>query len=108
MAFIYLLKGAVPSFLSDGKLFNGAKIAAIYFVFTIRILRNSCKWCAIIILFTVGRVIAMEMECLRSLFGVCRTQILPLLDPEVWLLGVRMASKHNVCTLFELGKKKLP
>ena len=68
------MKGAVPSFQahscsSDGKLSNGAKI---YLVFTIRILRNSCKWCAIIIvLFTVGRVVAMEMECLWLLFGVC-------------------------------------
>ena len=57
---------------------DGAKIAAIYLI---HISRNSCKQCAIIVLFTVGRVIAMEMECLRLLFGVCRTQILPLLDP---------------------------
>ena len=88
--------GAVPSFQalscsSDGKLSNGAKIAAIYVVFTIRILRNTCKWCAIIIvLFTVGMVITMETECLRLLFGVCRTQILPLLDPGVQLLVIRI------------------
>ena len=81
--------GAVPSFQallcsSGGKLSNSAKIAAIYLVFTIRILRNSYKQCAIIIvLFTVGGVITMEMECLWLLFGVCRTQILPLLDPGV-------------------------
>ena len=79
----------LPSFLahscsSDGKLSNGAKIASIYLVFTIRILRNCCKRCAIIIaLFTVGGVITMEMECLWLLYGVCRTQILPLLDPGV-------------------------
>ena len=83
------MKGAVPSFQahscsSDGKLSNGAKIAAIYLVFTFRISRNSCKRCAIIIvLFTVGGVVAMETECLRLLFGVCRTQILPLLDQGV-------------------------
>ena len=51
------MMGAVPSFhalscSSDGKLSNGAKIAAIYLVFTFRILRNSCKRCAIIVLFT--------------------------------------------------------
>ena len=80
------MMGAVPSFQahlcsSDGKLSNGTKIDL---VFTICILRNSCKRCPIIIvLFTVGRVIAMEMECLWLLFGVCRTQILPLLDPGV-------------------------
>ena len=82
------MMGAVPSFQahscsSDGKLSNGAKIAAIYLVFTIRILRNSCKQCAIIVLFTVGGVITMEMEYLWLLFGVCRTQRLPLLDPGV-------------------------
>ena len=83
------MMGAISSFQalscsSGGKISNGAKIAAIYLVFTIRILRNSCKRCAIIIvLFTVGRVITMEMECLWLLFGVCRTQILPLLDPGV-------------------------
>ena len=83
------MMGAVPSFQalscsSDSKLSNGAKIAAIFLVFTIRILRNSCKRCAIIIvLFTVGGVITMETECLWLLFGVCRTQILPLLDPGV-------------------------
>ena len=43
--FIQFMKGAVPSFQvhscsSDGKLSNGAKIAAIYMVFMIRILRN--------------------------------------------------------------------
>ena len=84
-----IVMGAIPSFQahscsSDGKLFNGAKIATIYSVFTICILRNSCKRCAIIIaLFTVGGFIAMEMECLWLLFGVCGTQILPLLDPGV-------------------------
>ena len=78
--------GAVPSFQalscsSDRKLSSGAKIAL---VFTIRILRNSCKLCAIIIvLFTVGGVVTMETECLWLLFGECRTQILPLLDPGV-------------------------
>ena len=36
-----------------------------------------------IILFTVGGVIVMETECLWLIFGVCRTQILPLLDPRV-------------------------
>ena len=83
------MMGAIPSFQahsysSDGKLSNGAKIAAIYLVLTIRILRNSCEWCAIIIaLFTVGGVVTMETECLRLLFGVCRTQILPLLDQGV-------------------------
>ena len=71
------MMGAVPSFQahscsSDRKLSNGAKIAAIYLVFAIRILRNSCKRCAIIIvLFTVGGVITMEMKCLWLLFGVC-------------------------------------
>ena len=81
------MMGAVPSFQahscsSDGKLSNGTKIAAIYLVFTIRILRNSYKLCAIIIaLFTVGGVVTMEMECLWLLFGVCRTQVLALLDP---------------------------
>ena len=74
---------AVPSFQallcsSDGKLSNDAKIAAIYLVFTFR------KRCAVIIvLFTVGGVVTMEMECLWLLFGECRTQILPLLDPGV-------------------------
>ena len=83
------MTGAVPSFQalscsSDRKLSNGAKIAAIYSVFTIRILRNSCKRCAIIIvLFTVGEVITMETECLWLLFRVCRTQISHLLDPGV-------------------------
>ena len=83
------MMGAVPSFQalscsSDGKLSNGAKIAAIYLVFTFRILRNSCKRCAIIIvLFTVGGVVTMETECLWLLFGECRTQIIPLLDPGV-------------------------
>ena len=83
------MMGAIPSFQafpcsSGGKLSNGAKIAAIYLVFTIRILRNSCKQCAIIIvLFIVGRVITMETEFLWLLFGVCRAQILPLLDPGV-------------------------
>ena len=77
------MMGAVPSFQAlscspDHKLSNGAKIAAIFF------LRNSCKRCAIIIvLFTVGGLITMETECLWLLFGVCRTQILPLLDPGV-------------------------
>ena len=80
------MMGAVPSFQalscsSDGKLSNGAKI---YLVFTFRILRNSCKRCAIIIvLFTVGGVVTMETECLWLLFGEFRTQILPLLDPGV-------------------------
>ena len=80
------MMGAVPSFQalsysSDRKLSNGAKI---FLVFTIRILRSSCKRCAIIIvLFTVGGVVTMETECLWLLFGVCRTQILPLLDPGV-------------------------
>ena len=74
------MMGTVPSFQahscsSDGKLSNGAKIAAIYLVFTIRILRSSYKRCAIIIaLFTVGKVVTMETECLWLLFGVCRTQ----------------------------------
>ena len=82
------MMGAVPSLKallcsSDGKLSNGAKIAAIYLVFTFRILRNNCKRCAIIVLFTVGGIITMEMECLWLLFGECRTQILPLLDPGV-------------------------
>ena len=83
------MMGAVPSFQAhlcslDGKLSNGAKIVAIYLVFTIRILRNSCKRCArIFVLFTMGEVITMETECLWLLFGVCRTQILPLLDPGV-------------------------
>ena len=69
------MKGAVPSFqahscCSDGKLSNGAKIAAIYLVFTICILRNSCKRCAIIIvLFTMGGVVAMETECLWLILG---------------------------------------
>ena len=69
------MKGAVLSFQahlcsSDDKLSNGAKIAAIYLVFTFRILRNSYKRCAIIIvLFTMGGVIAMETECLWLLFG---------------------------------------
>ena len=82
------MKDAVPSFQahscsSDSKLSNGAKIAAIYLVFTIRILRNSCKWCAIIIvLFTMDGVVSMEMECLWLLFGVSRTQILPFLDNQ--------------------------
>ena len=76
----------VPSFQalscsSVGKLSNGAKIAAIYLMFTIRILRNSCKRCANIVLFTVGGVVTMEMECLWLLFGVCRTQLLPFLEP---------------------------
>ena len=44
------MMGAVPSFQalscsSDGKLSNDAKIAAIYLVFTICILRKSCKVC---------------------------------------------------------------
>ena len=83
------MMGAAPSFQalscsSERKLSNGAKIAAIFLVFTIRILRNSCKRCAIIIvLFTVGGVVTMETECLWLLFGVCRTQILPLPDPGV-------------------------
>ena len=83
------MKSAIPSFRahsvsSDGKLSNGTKIAAIYLVFTIRILRNNCKRCAIIIVwFTVGGVVAMETERLWLLFGVCRTQILPLIDPGV-------------------------
>ena len=52
--FYLVYDGAVPSFqahlcCSDRKLSNGAKIAATYLVFTIHILRNSCKWCAIII-----------------------------------------------------------
>ena len=47
--------------------------------FPVRVLRNSCKWCAIIIvLFTMGGVVSMETECLWLPFGVCRTQILPL------------------------------
>ena len=50
----------------------------------------------------------METECLWLLFGVCRTQILPLLDPGVWLLAIRIASKHHACTLFELEKKVEP
>ena len=83
------MMGAVPSFQahscsSDGKLSDGTKIAAIYLVFTIRILRNSYKRSAIIIaLFTVGGVVTMETECLWLLFGVCRAQVLPLLDPGV-------------------------
>ena len=69
------------------KLSNGAKITAIYLVLTICILRNSCKRCAIIIvLFIVGGVITMEMECLWLFFGVCRTQLLPLLDPGVYVV----------------------
>ena len=67
------MMGVVPSFQahscsSDGKLSNGAKVAAISLVFTIRILRNSCKRYAIIILFTVGGVVTMEMECSWLLF----------------------------------------
>ena len=64
--------------------FSSSKsVHVFYLVFTICILKNSCKQCAIIVLFTVGRVITMETECLWLLFGVCRTQILPLLDPGV-------------------------
>ena len=82
------MMGAVPSFQalscsSDGKLSNSAKIAAIYLVFTIRSLRNSKQCAIIIVLFTVGRVLTMEMECLWLLFEVCRTHTLPLLDPGV-------------------------
>ena len=86
------MKGAVPSFQahscsSDGKLSNGAKIkkiATIYLVFTFHILRNNYKRCAKInALFTMGGVIAMEMECLWLIFGVYRIQILPSLDPRV-------------------------
>ena len=108
------MKGAVPSFQAhscspDGKLSNGAKIDAIYLVFTFRVLRNSCKRCAIIIvLFTMGGVVAMETECLWLLFGVCRTQILPLLYPRVQMLAIRTISKLHAYTLFELEKKVEP
>ena len=81
------MKGAVPSFQACScscKLSNGAKIATIHLVFTFHILRNNYKRFAIIIaLFTMGGVIAMEMECLWLIFGVYRIQILPLLDPRV-------------------------
>ena len=59
----------------DSNLSNVAKIAAIHLVFAVCILRNSCKWCALIItLFTMGGVIAMEMECLWWLWNTNKTQ----------------------------------
>ena len=68
---------------SDSNLSNVAEIAVIHLVFTICSLRNSYKRCALIIaLFTMGGVIAMEMECLWWFLGVDGTQI-PLLDPKM-------------------------
>ena len=62
----------------DSNLSNVAKIAAIHLVFTVCILRNSYKWCALIItLFTMDGVISMEMECLWWFLGVHGTQIRP-------------------------------
>ena len=57
---------------------NGAKIAAIYVVFTFHVLRNNYKRFAIIIaLLTMGRVVAMEIECLWlvNLWGIQDTNI---------------------------------
>ena len=82
--FIQFMKGAVPSFQAHSCYSNDAKIAAIYLVFTIHILRDSCKQYAIIIaLFTISGVIDMEIDCLWLIFRVCGTQILPLLEPGV-------------------------
>ena len=51
-------------------------VPKLLLVFTICILRNSCKRCAIITaLFTMAGFVAMEVDCLWVIFGVCGTQI---------------------------------
>ena len=97
------MEGAVPSFQahscsSDGKLSNGAKIKKTPTIVYLPHLRNNTH-CAIIIAFAMGGVVAMETGCLWIIFGVYRIQILPLLDPRVYLLVIRMVSKHYACTL---------
>ena len=60
------------------------KIAAIYLVFTFRILENRCSRSALITaLFTMGGTIYMETKCLWLIFKVHRTQIIPSLDPKM-------------------------
>ena len=50
-------------------------IATNYLVFAICILKNSCKCCALIIVFFYeGQVISMETKYLWLMFGVHRTQ----------------------------------
>ena len=93
------MMGAVPSFqalscFSDGKLSNGAKIAL---VFTIRILRNTCKWCVIIIgLFTVGGVITMHGKgvFVVTLWGMEDTNIQTFARPR----GVVVSNQNSLKT----------
>ena len=53
----------------------------------------------------MGKPVAMEMEHMWLLiFGVHRKQIVPFLDPKVYLLVIKMVSNYYACTHFELGK----
>ena len=53
---------------------NGVKSAAIYLVFTFRILENSYRHSALITAwFTMGGAVSMETKCLWLIFRVHRT-----------------------------------
>ena len=97
------MKGAISTFqadscCSDGKLSNGAKFTwCLQFAFR--------EIAANIVLFTVGMMVAMEMECLLLLF-ITRYYSLDTNTTFTRPKGVIVSNQNgHVCTLLELERK---